>query len=93
MNNTEETSLISEAISIKSKRGLDERVSKYLIGTKVFMTCLFFLLIIYVADIILSVGGLDKSELTVEILEIVKTLLFTICGYLFGRAELSETQK
>lgn len=67
-----------------NKRGAESLIpnaKQYVIGSKIFIMCLCFMFIIYVVNIF--TGG----EYTETILETLKTLCFTISGYLFGRSK------
>lgn len=68
-----------------SKGTESKGTDKYVIGSMIFIGCLIFLAAIYVIDTGLGVFGLEHVGVTKEVLETVKTLLFTICGYLFGK--------
>lgn len=61
---------------------------RYFSAFKLIVGCLIFLGIIYIIDVICSVGlHRELSSITDSIIEIIKTLLFTLSGYLFARKE------
>lgn len=69
----------------ESKKSKKKEIDKYVIGSQIFRRCLCLLAIIYFVDILLGVCGFEHAGVTEEVLETVKTLLFTISGYLFGK--------
>lgn len=57
-------------------------------AVKIFVGCLFFLGIVYGIDVIITgVFKGESSSITDSVIEIIKTLLFTLSGYLFARNE------
>lgn len=69
----------------KEKQRKDKR---YFSAFRLIVGCLVFLLVIYVVETVVSVILKDDiSRVTDNIIEIVKTLLFTLSGYLFARKE------
>lgn len=56
-----------------------------------FAGCILVLLIIFIIDVLVSVflKG-ESSQVTNSIIEIIKTLLFTLSGYLFAKNEKVE---
>lgn len=78
-----------ETVRLESEEKEKERKEKrYFSAFKLIVGCLIFLGLIYVIDVLCSVflRG-ELSELTNSIVEIIKTLLFTLSGYLFARKE------
>lgn len=73
----------------RPSRKSERKADRYMVGTKVFMWCLLFLAAIFAVDFVSSIFNFDAPELIKDVLEIIKTLLFTISGYLFGRAEIN----
>lgn len=73
-------------------RKLDEKdkerkEKRYFSAFKLIVGCLIFLGLIFLIDTIVSIAFGKTSELTNSIIEIIKTLLFTLSGYLFARKE------
>lgn len=69
----------------KEKQRKDKR---YFSAFRLIIGCLIFLSIIYVIETAVSAFLLkDVSHVTDGIIEIIKTLLFTLSGYLFARKE------
>lgn len=73
-------------------RKLDEkdkerREKRYFSAFKLIIGCLVFLGLIFFIDTVVSIAFGKTSELTNSIVEIIKTLLFTLSGYLFARKE------
>ena len=66
----------------------DRKDKRYFSAFKLIVGCLIFLGIIYVIDVICSMylNG-ELSKITDSVIEIIKTLLFTLSGYLFARKE------
>ena len=66
----------------------DRKDKRYFSTFKLIVGCLIFLGIIYVIDVICSMylNG-ELSKITDSVIEIIKTLLFTLSGYLFARKE------
>lgn len=72
----------------KEKQRKDKR---YFSAFRLIVGCLVFLLIIYVIETIVGVVlKNDASRVTDNVIEIVKTLLFTLSGYLFARKESGD---
>lgn len=74
-------------IDIKEK-DKDRKEKRYFSAFKLIVGCLIFLGIIYLIEVITSIvlKG-EPSSSTSGIIEIIKTLLFTLSGYLFARKE------
>lgn len=69
----------------KDKQRKDKR---YFSAFKLIIGCLIFLGLIYIIETIVSAFLLkDISHVTDGVIEIIKTLLFTLSGYLFARKE------
>ena len=65
----------------------DERKRKnkrFFVSVYVFLICLGALICVWIIDSILKAKGLETSEFTSVIIEILKALLFTICGFAFA---------
>ena len=60
---------------------------RFEISSWIFIAVLIFLVLIFFVDIWMRVRGYQSGEYTENILEAVKTLAFTICGYLFGKSK------
>ena len=73
------------AIQEKDK---ERRERRYFSAFRLIVGCLIFLGLIYVIDVV-DMGILKKgpSSITKDIIEIIKTLLFTLSGYLFARKQ------
>ena len=83
---TSET-LLTQKLEIAEK-DKDRKDKRYYSAFKLIIGCLIFLGCIYVIDVIMSAWmNKDMSSVTDGIIEIVKTLLFTLSGYLFARKE------
>lgn len=65
----------------------DRKEKRYFSAFKLIIGCLVFLGIIFVIDTIVTIAFGKTSETTNSIIEIIKTLLFTLSGYLFARKE------
>ena len=65
----------------------DRKEKRYFSAFKLIVGCLIFLGLIFLIDTIVSIAFGKTSELTNSIIEIIKTLLFTLSGYLFARKE------
>ena len=71
-----------------AEKDKDRRDKRYFSAFNLIIGCLIFLCIIYIVEVIISgvlTGG--TSDITEGIIEIIKTLLFTLSGYLFARKE------
>lgn len=67
------------------------REKRYFSAFKLIVGCLVFLGLIYAVEVISSaVLKRELSSITTEIVEIIKTLLFTLSGYLFARKENND---
>ena len=81
----EKLSAIELDIAEKDK---DRKDKRYYSAFKLIVGCLIFLGCIYILDVIMSAWiKEDLSSVTDGIIEIIKTLLFTLSGYLFARKE------
>lgn len=68
---------------VRKERRADRR---YFSAFKLLAACLIGLGVIYIIDSTISLVLIQKaSELTNEVLEIVKALIFTLSGYLFAK--------
>ncbi|MEY8495776.1 hypothetical protein AALC16_22610 [Lachnospiraceae bacterium 29-91] len=75
-------------IQEKDKKRKEKR---YFSAFRLIVGCLVFLGIIYIIDVICSIYLCKElSKITDSIIEIIKTLLFTLSGYLFARKENSD---
>ncbi len=64
---------------------------KYYSAFRLIVGCLIMLGIIYILDIVVMLClKHEPSTITGEIIEIIKTLLFTLSGYLFAKKESGE---
>lgn len=78
-----------EVQKLKMQEKEDQRQdNRYFNAVKIFIGCLIFLGLVYGIDVIAS-GVLkgDLSAITDGVVEIIKTLLFSLSGYLFARNE------
>ena len=74
-------------IEDNEKKRKDKR---YFSAFKLIVGCLVMLGIIYVVDTVAMIAlKQETSSITKDIIEIVKTLLFTLSGYLFAKRESS----
>ena len=78
-----------EEYKLKAQENDKRRKEKrYFSAFKLFIGCLIFLGCIYAVGVIVSAVLVhDISEVKEGIIEIIKTLLFTLSGYLFARKE------
>lgn len=65
----------------------DRKEKRYFSAFKLIIGCLVFLGIIFLIDTIATIAFGKTSETTNSIIEVIKTLLFTLSGYLFARKE------
>lgn len=80
-------SLETKRMDIEEK-DKERKEKRYFSAFKLIVGCLIFLGCIYVIEVIdTAILKQDLTEITSEIIEIVKTLLFTLSGYLFARKE------
>lgn len=72
----------------REERDKQRKEKRYFSAFKLIIGCLVFLGIIYIVEVDMNFQlGKDSSDVTSSIIEIVKTLLFTLSGYLFARKE------
>lgn len=83
-NQSLDISLNTDYLEDKEK---DRKEKWYFSALKLIIGCLVFLGIIFVIDTIVTIAFGKTSETTNSIIEIIKTLLFTLSGYLFARKE------
>ena len=76
---------------LKAKRlagqAKDRKEKRYFSAFKLIVGCLVFLGIIFIIDTVATILFGKTSETTNSIIEVIKTLLFTLSGYLFARKE------
>lgn len=65
----------------------ERKEKRYFTALRLIVGCLIFLGIIFLIDTIATIAFNKVSETTNSIIEIIKTLLFTLSGYLFARKE------
>ena len=83
-NQSLDISLNTDYLEDKEK---DRKEKRYFSAFKLIIGCLVFLGITFVIDTIVTIAFGKTSETTNSIIEIIKTLLFTLSGYLFARKE------
>lgn len=72
----------------REEKANERKEKRYFSAFKLIIGCLVFLGIIYLIDVICSfVLKHELSAITDSVIEIIKTLLFTLSGYLFARKE------
>lgn len=72
----------------KEEKANERKEKRYFSAFKLIIGCLVFLGIIYIIDVACSIMlKHELSGITDSIIEIIKTLLFTLSGYLFARKE------
>lgn len=81
-----DNNLSTEQINSEEK-DKERKEKRYFTAFKLIIGCLVFLGIIYIIDTITVIAFGKSSETTNSIMEIIKTLLFTLSGYLFARKE------
>lgn len=71
-----------------AEKDKERREKRYFSAFKLIVGCLIFLGIIYIVEVFASsILKQELSQSTDGIIEIIKTLLFTLSGYLFARKE------
>lgn len=84
-----DTSIGAQEIDKEERKA--KRVEKrYFSAFRLIVGCLIFLGAIYLFDSLFTIRYGKVSSTTEGIIEIVKTLLFTLSGYLFARKENGE---
>ena len=71
----------------QAEKDKDRSDKKYFTAFKLIVGCLVFLGIIFLIDTLVTIISGKSSETTNSIIEIIKTLLFTLSGYLFARKD------
>lgn len=80
-------SLDTKRMDIEEK-DKERKEKRYFSAFKLIVGCLIFLGCIYLIEVIdAAILKQDLTSITSEIVEVVKTLLFTLSGYLFARKE------
>lgn len=80
-------SLYSKKVEIEEK-DKDRKEKRYFSAFKLIVGCLIFLGLIYIIEVISSaILRQELTGVTDNVIEIIKTLLFTLSGYLFARKE------
>lgn len=79
-------SLEARQLEIKEK-DKDRNDKKYFTAFRLIVGCLVFLGLVFLIDTIVTIISGKSSETTNSIIEIIKTLLFTLSGYLFARKD------
>lgn len=76
---------------LTAEKDKERREKRYFSAFKLIILCLVFLFIVYIIDVFISAKlHSESSSITEGIIEIIKTLLFTLSGYLFARKENGE---
>ena len=70
-----------------AEKDKDRKEKRYFSAFKLIGGCLVFLGIIFIIDTVATILFGKTSETTNSIIEVIKTLLFTLSGYLFARKE------
>lgn len=70
-----------------AEKDKDRKEKRYFSAFKFIVGCLVFLGIIFIIDTVATILFGKTSETTNSIIEVIKTLLFTLSGYLFARKE------
>lgn len=65
----------------------ERKEKRYFSAFRLIVGCLIFLGLIFLIDTVATIAFNKVSETTNAIVEIIKTLLFTLSGYLFARKE------
>ena len=83
------TEEIDEDLKAKrlAEKDKDRKEKRYFSAFKLIVGCLVFLGIIFIIDTVATILFGKTSETTNSIIEVIKTLLFTLSGYLFARKE------
>ena len=68
-----------------AEKDKDRKEKRYFSAFKLIVGCLVFLGIIFIIDTVATILFGKTSETTNSIIEVIKTLLFTLSGYLFAR--------
>ena len=87
-----EASNSSDSLEVEKLRAgekeKERKEKRYFTAFKLIVGCLMMLGVIYLVDTIVSViVTKEASSITSSVVEVVKTLLFTLSGYLFARKE------
>ena len=70
-----------------AEKDKDRKEKRYFSAFKLIVGCLVFLGIIFIIDTVATILFGKTSETTNSIIEVIKTLLFALSGYLFARKE------
>ena len=70
-----------------AEKDKDRKEKRYFSAFTLIVGCLVFLGIIFIIDTVATILFGKTSETTNSIIEVIKTLLFTLSGYLFARKE------
>ena len=70
-----------------AEKDKDRKEKRYFSAFKLIVGCWVFLGIIFIIDTVATILFGKTSETTNSIIEVIKTLLFTLSGYLFARKE------
>ena len=73
-----------------AEKDKDRKEKRYFSAFKLIVGCLVFLGIIFIIDTVATILFGKTSETTNSIIEVIKTLLFTLSGYLFARKEYGD---
>ena len=78
----------SERLIDAQEKESARKEKRYYSAFKLIAACLIFLGIIYILDLLVNALAFhEPSGITNSIVEIIKTLLFTLSGYLFAKKE------
>ena len=85
----DDTPEIDENLEAKKLADKDKerKEKRYFSAFKLIIGCLVFLGVIFIVDTVVTIAWGKTSETTNTIIVVIKTLLFTLSGYLFARKE------
>lgn len=64
---------------------------RYFSGIGLIIGCLGLLFLVYIIEVDMRIRlGIETADVTDNVIEIIKTLLFTLSGYLFGKRERED---
>lgn len=85
----------TDALELKeievAEKDKDRKEKRYFNAFRLIVGCLVLLAVIYIVEVIdAALLNQSLSSMTSEVVEIIKTLLFTLSGYLFARKESGD---
>ena len=89
-NHQPQQKALDKKLNSEEQRRAERAEKKYYTAFRLIVGCLLMLGLIYLLDAIVATAFNQNLEHTNSVMEIIKTMLFTLSGYLFGKKESGD---